>query len=93
MGILTACSDSTEPCMSLIEITKLSVLFAPRISAVIVTNGLLIVGIILLSDLGPVYTGLTILCLILTPNIDPLSILASSLSYLAIFFWSCIDRI
>ncbi len=39
--------DCTESFMSLIEITKLSVLFSPGVSAVVVVSGLLHPGIIL----------------------------------------------
>ena len=87
----TACFDSTESRMSLIDITELSVLFDSRIPAVVVTSGLFVLGVILLCDLGPVHTGLTLLGHILSPHIDPLKILVRPLSHLTIFFLLCLD--
>ena len=91
--LITACFDSTESCMSLIYVTELSVLFDSRVPAVVVTSGLFILGVILLCDLGPVHTGLTLLGHILSPHVDPLSILAIIIqSDFTIFFRSCICR-
>ena len=80
--------------MSLIYVTELSILCTPGVPAVVMTSGLFILGVILLCDLGPVHTGLTLLSHILTPHVDPLNILAIIIgSHLTIFFRSCMDKI
>ena len=80
--------------MSLIDIAKLSVLLTAGVPAVVMVSGLLILGIILLCNFRPLYTGLTILSLVLSSDINSLIILAILIeSYFTIFFRSCKDRV
>ena len=85
---LTTCFDSTESSVGLIVVAELPVLLTPRVPAVVVTPGVLVLSVVL-GHGAPVNASLTILSPILRANVDPLIVLTTTIqSHLTVFFRS-----